>query len=86
MLFATSERLKPLLIRFEKPFPVVIDGVRVRCPGVVETVDWGVVTSWLAEARCVFNRGPGMGDVSPSIVFVDELKGTVSSATEALHR
>ena len=76
MFFAAGERIKLLLIGFEKLFSVVTDGVRVGCPGVVETVDRGIVTSWLAEAECTFNEGPGTRDVSPLIVLVDALRGT----------
>jgi hypothetical protein len=76
MFFAAGERMKLLLIGFEKLFSVVTDGVRVLCPGVIETVDRGVVTSWLAEAGCTFGEGPGTGDVNPLIVLVDAFRGS----------
>lgn len=76
MFFAAGERMKLLLIGLEKLFSVVTDGVRVVCPGVIETVDRGVVTSWLAEEGCMLKGGAGKGDVNPLIVLVDALRGT----------
>lgn len=46
------------------------------CPGVIETVDRDVASSWLAEGVCTFNEEPGRGDVNPLIVLVDALRGT----------
>jgi hypothetical protein len=76
MFFAAGERMKLLLIGFEKLLSVATDGVRVGGPGIVGTADRGVETSKFVEDGCTFTEGPVPGDVNPLTVLVDALRGT----------
>jgi len=68
--------MKLLLSGLEKLLSVATDGVRVGCPGVVETIDRGIDTSRLVEGGYGFTEGPITGEVNPLIVLVDALRGT----------